>query len=57
MNDELHAAVARMAYRIWDEEGQPEGLADAHWQRAEFKLMGLEGAEKPLLAGLEIGNL
>ena len=45
MNNELHAAVAKMAYHIWDEEGRVEGLAADHWQRAEFKLMGRESIE------------
>lgn len=26
--------IARLAYRFWEEEGRPEGRAEAHWLRA-----------------------
>jgi Protein of unknown function (DUF2934) len=26
--------IADLAYRLWEEEGNPEGRADAHWLRA-----------------------
>ncbi len=26
--------VADMAFRLWEEEGRPEGRAEAHWLRA-----------------------
>ncbi len=30
-----HEAVRQMAYRIWEEEGRPEGRALDHWLKAE----------------------
>jgi hypothetical protein len=26
--------VRALAYRLWEEEGQPEGMAEEHWRRA-----------------------
>ena len=26
--------IADLAYRIWEEDGRPEGRAEAHWLRA-----------------------
>lgn len=26
--------IADLAYRMWEEDGRPEGLAEAHWLRA-----------------------
>jgi len=30
-----HDDIAALARKIWEEEGQPEGSAEKHWQRAE----------------------
>ena len=38
--------VAAIAYRLWLEEGQPEGRAEAHW----FKALELASAEAPVAA-------
>jgi len=27
--------IAALAYRIWEEEGRPEGKSDEHWARAQ----------------------
>lgn len=36
MNDNHSAETSDAAYRIWEEEGKPEGKALDHWQRAEM---------------------
>ena len=33
--DERVAAVAELAYRLWEERGRPEGSPDEDWYRAE----------------------
>jgi hypothetical protein len=38
-DDLLHAAVRDRAYRIWEEEGRPEGRAMEHWVRAECEVL------------------
>jgi hypothetical protein len=35
--------IAQQAHRLWEEEGQPEGKAAEHWERAERTLR--EGRE------------
>jgi Protein of unknown function (DUF2934) len=45
-------AVQALAYKFWEEEGRPEGRAEAHWLRAvaEFKIPSLtviQGDAKP----------
>ena len=32
--DAYEDRLRRMAYRLWEEEGQPEGREDAHWEMA-----------------------
>lgn len=32
--------VRQRAYEIWMSEGQPEGMAEEHWSRAERELAG-----------------
>ncbi len=36
-------ALQSLAYKFWEEEGRPEGRAEAHWLRAvaEFKIPNL----------------
>ena len=38
MNEDeiLESRIERRAYRIWVEEGCPEGRAEAHWELAKF---------------------
>ena len=38
--------IADLAYRMWEEDGRPEGLAEAHWLRAAVLVDEL--APKPL---------
>jgi Protein of unknown function (DUF2934) len=33
-----HDDIAALARKFWEEEGQPEGKAEEHWQRAEAEL-------------------
>jgi hypothetical protein len=30
--------IRERAYRIWEEEGQPEGRQEEHWRRAEAEI-------------------
>ena len=50
--DHSEEAVASLAHRFWEEEGKPEGQAEAHWRRAEEQILK-EGsgrlAEQPAL--------
>lgn len=32
--------VRERAYRIWEEEGRPEGMALQHWLRAKQEIIG-----------------
>ena len=32
---DCHAEIARLAYRIWEDESRPEGRALKHWLQAE----------------------
>jgi hypothetical protein len=41
--------IAALAQKFWEEEGQPEGKAEEHWQRAEETLRGA----KPEIAAAE----
>ncbi len=38
--------VEQRAYEIWEEEGRPEGRAEAHWSRAEAEVSGTMSAEE-----------
>jgi len=40
MND-IEQRIRERAYRIWEEEGRPNGRAQEHWDRARF-LVGIE---------------
>ena len=39
--DDLEERVKRRAYRLWQEEGCPEGRADVHWEKAR-ELVAIE---------------
>jgi hypothetical protein len=45
----LEAIKQQIAYKIWEEEGRPEGRSDAHWQSAcdIVEAMIANGAETP----------
>ena len=38
---DIQQRIRERAYRIWEEEGRPDGRAEEHWERARF-LVGLE---------------
>lgn len=44
MNEDEHlsctqkSVIAALARQYWEEEGQPEGKAEAHWLRAEAEV-------------------
>lgn len=46
--------IRAIAYSLWEQEGRPEGRADAHWLEAE-NLVAAEAAESPdwLVRGAE----
>ncbi len=54
MADDYEDRVHRHAYRIWQEEGCPEGRADIHWDMAR-ELVAIEGNQK--LATKPLGSL
>jgi len=39
--DRLEQRIRERAYRIWQREGQPDGRAATHWERAEEEI-GIE---------------
>jgi Protein of unknown function (DUF2934) len=39
--------ITEMAHKIWEEEGRPEGQAEAHWARATAIVDAEVLAEKP----------
>ena len=36
--DPSEEQIAELARSFWEKEGQPEGLAEEHWRRAEEQL-------------------
>ena len=34
MQDNLEQRIRAQAHRLWEEEGRPEGRAEAHWDAA-----------------------
>lgn len=59
--DELSERIRERAYRIWLDEGQPEGREDAHWEQARREVQDASenppgddgGKERRLDAGLD----
>jgi len=48
--DEREQRIRERAYRIWEEEGRPQGRAEAHWEKArelEAQADGPAIASKP----------
>ena len=49
-HDEVHRFIRERAYRIWLDEGRPEGKSLEHWDRAkrqiEEELSMTEGTEE-----------
>ena len=46
--DDFHDRVRQRAYRLWMEEGCPEGRSDAHWDKAR-ELVAIEENHKATL--------
>jgi DUF2934 family protein len=47
--DERAAAIAELAYRLWEERGLPEGSSEDDWYKAEIIIdqqQDCEGAEE-----------
>lgn len=44
MSDDLERRIRERAYRLWIEEGQPQGKAEAHWELARIAI-ALEDAK------------
>jgi Protein of unknown function (DUF2934) len=38
MSDDLEQRIRERAYRLWIEEGQPQGKAEAHWELARIDI-------------------
>jgi hypothetical protein len=48
-NDQLiEARIRARAHRLWEEEGWPEGRAEAHWEQARL-IVALEDAQHTML--------
>jgi hypothetical protein len=43
--EDREAEVRRRAYKIWQLEGKPDGLAEQHWERAKQEVHQQEQAE------------
>ena len=43
LHEEHERRIRERAYRIWLDEGQPEGRAENHWQLAEFAIAKEDG--------------
>lgn len=44
MNPDMEERIRSLAHRYWEEEGQPQGKEQEHWQRAREALQGQDGA-------------
>ena len=44
MSEDLEKRIRKRAYRLWIEEGQPQGKAEAHWELARIAI-ALEDAK------------
>ncbi|MEG8039913.1 DUF2934 domain-containing protein [Sphingomonas sp. LR60] len=40
MADDRHARISEHAYRLWQQEGEPHGRDQAHWDEAERAFAG-----------------
>lgn len=38
MNEDREERIRQRAYRLWQEEGSPEGRADEYWSRAQAQI-------------------
>jgi Protein of unknown function (DUF2934) len=44
--DDLQSKIRERAYRIWQQEGSPEGRAQDHWHQAEREIDAEEASRK-----------
>ncbi len=44
LDDDLHDAIARRAYEIYERNGRPEGRDAEHWRQAEAEIRAEHGA-------------
>jgi hypothetical protein len=61
---QLHQAISRAAYLIWEREGRPHGRSADHWARAVAQVARTHGAdvepiedEEKVLAGRLDANI
>jgi hypothetical protein len=48
-----HDEIARLAYRLWEERGRPQGSPEVDWHRAVELLIGGESPRTlPAIAGM-----
>ena len=50
-DNDLHQRIRERAHKLWQEEGSPEGRAEAHWEQAREMIAiedGLAGTLKPI---------
>lgn len=40
MSDDREGRIRERAYRLWQDEGEPHGKHDTHWQQAESEFAG-----------------
>jgi hypothetical protein len=48
MEDDREEWVRLRAYRLWEEEGRPEGRAQDHWHEAKRRVVLEEGLGEPV---------
>jgi hypothetical protein len=51
---ELHDRIAAKAYRLWQEEGPPDGRAMDHWDKARI-LVAIEDDRSSLIPAMPTG--
>ena len=58
MPSKREQAIRERAYRLWEQEGCPEGREKAHWEQAqrELDLQGDEGATTGETASIDAGS-
>jgi hypothetical protein len=47
MDQQKEDRIRQRAYRLWEENGSPEGQADEYWRRAEAQIDAEGDAEPP----------
>lgn len=47
MGDDREPRIRAQAYRIWEEEGRPDGRAERHWREAERRVAAEDAGGSP----------